>query len=82
MIDARHPRTPVEIRAVCKIIEVAVPEALRMSLSTPKARRPAEMLELHASFPDRLIALGVDPTRADDLALGIKVTVWVAEDSN
>lgn len=80
-IDIRA-RTPTEIKAVYKVIESAVKDALIMSLKTPAAQRALEMIALHASIPDRLMAEGVEPERAVCLARGIRVTVEVAADDN
>ena len=76
------PRTPTEFRAVYAVVEKVVNEALLMSLSTPKAQRAVELLALHASIPDRLIAEGVAPDRAVRLAPSTRVTVEVAADEN
>jgi len=82
MSDATRPANPLEARAVVMVVETLTSEALKMSLSTPKGKRGAEMLAIHATVPDQLVAHGVEPGRALELAKGIWVKVEVADDEN
>lgn len=84
MNGARDDRaqTPIEIRAVIRVTESTVKDALIMALRTTATKRVAEMIALHATIPDRLVVEGVDPERAVCLAKGIRVNVEVAADDN
>jgi hypothetical protein len=65
-------RTPTEVKAVYKVVESAVKDPLTMSLRTPASRRAVEMLALHASISDRIIAdIHLDPASEAYCTVGL-----------